>query len=65
MPLGAHDGKAGDTDMATYENAPPLEGWELPERYHCGDWCVRDCPTCGFDAILHPQIPPNVELGAE
>ena len=52
--------------MSTFDNAPPLDGWELPPRYHCGDLCFdRECPTCGVDTILHPQIPPNVILGDE
>jgi hypothetical protein len=48
--------------MSTFDNAPPLEGWTLPDRYHCGDWCERTCHVCGEDAVLKPQIPPNVEL---
>jgi hypothetical protein len=51
--------------MSTFDNAPPLEGWTLPDRYHCGDWCERTCHVCGEDAVLKPQIPPNVELGSE
>lgn len=50
--------------MSTFENAAPLDGWALPAR-HCGQWCERDCPTCGEDAILHPQPPPNCVLGEE
>jgi hypothetical protein len=52
--------------MSTFDTGPVLEGWAPTIRYHCGQVCEgRDCPVCGIDAILHPQIPPNVELGTD
>jgi hypothetical protein len=49
----------------TGDNAPPLDGWELPTRTFCArligdDHC--DCPSCQIDEHAPP---PNVTLGDE
>lgn len=32
------------------DNAPPMDGWQMPRR-HCGQWFDGySCPTCGYYA---------------
>ena len=34
--------------MTTYDNAPPLPGWETQPGRHCGQLCFdRTCKVCG------------------
>lgn len=61
LPSGATS--AGRRFRMTGENGPTMDGWALPQRYHCGQWCERDCPICGEDAVQHPHTPPNCDLG--
>lgn len=45
--------------MSTYDNAPPLEGWQLPPRC-CGTWSSGlSCDICGNWL----KIPASIELG--
>ena len=50
--------------MVTYDNAPPLEGWQVTGRC-CGELHITvDCSVC-LNAIKPdlPLVPPNCVLG--
>ena len=41
--------------MTTWDNAEPLEGWQVIPR-HCGLLCFdRACPVCG-DWVNQPNV---------
>jgi hypothetical protein len=48
--------------MSTYDNQPPVDGWALPYREHCGEWHQSiACPTCA--QTIPPELPPNIFPG--
>lgn len=49
--------------MSTYDNLPPVDGWQVQPAKHCGLLCVDfTCPVCGENV---PQVGPHIELGCE
>ena len=48
--------------MTSFENQPPLDGWQVQPGKHCGTICVDlACPTGGEGV----NVPANIELGSE
>ena len=47
--------------MSTFENQPPLDGWQVQPGKHCGLLCLDySCPICG-----EYVVPSNITLGSE
>ena len=63
---GAHSESAGDSDMTTYDNAPPMDDVVIFGRC-CGELHgTVDCSVC-LQAVKPdlPLTPPNIILGTD
>lgn len=42
--------------MSTFDNQPPIDGWQVQPGRHCGELCVDlACPVCG-EWVTGPDV---------